>query len=131
MSDRNSWSTLKIVTVFSIIFFIISLGILTISTQDRVEFEKIGYYRNDEPPVRIRTYYTSTKNFEIIKEHAKNLPWDKGGIIQVYYFDDKEYTPNVDRLSFSFEHQYKKHCLALYRKLTRGEELFEKYPYRD
>ena len=130
MAEENNLSTLKIVIVFLIVFFMISVGVLTIKSNNSAQFENIGYFEKGNPPARVYTYFTSCEDFTKIKEHAKNQPWEEGGILQVFYFDTREYTPNVDHLSLNFHPEFKQHCTALYRKFTNGEETFKRYPYR-
>ena len=131
MTKNKKRTTTKVIFIFIILFSIIGIFILSF-THDREnysEFEKIGYYKNGK--IRIRSYYTSTMDFEKIKNHARTMPWTEGGVTHIYYFDDKENTPNVSHLGVKFSPRFKKSCIASYNKLTHNEENFEKYPFKN
>ena len=133
MPEKKKMSTAKIVFIFLIVFLIISIGILTIKNQNstQVEFDNIGYFEKGQPPARVLTYYTTCEDMTKIKEHAKRQSWEEGAILQVFYFDEREFTPNVDHLSLNFDSEYKEHCIAFYRKLSKGRDTFQKYPYKN
>src|SRR6056297_2459022 len=119
MPKNNKISEMKAVLVVVIFFLIIGIGILIVKTQNPSDFEQIDYYKVDKPPVRALTYYTSSKDSLKIRRHAQAQPWDTNGVLQVFYFDDRDHTPEVKNLSFDYNKEYEKHCVAIYRKLTK------------
>ncbi|MCF7886053.1 MAG: hypothetical protein K9M80_06130 [Candidatus Marinimicrobia bacterium] len=130
MTKNKNNTTSVVIIFFTIVFFITGCFILTYRETNQVNFERVSFYTQDSPPVRIQSYYSPTDDFSKIKEHAKTVEWDEGGITHVFYFDDREYTPDIDHLGIRFAQKYEEHCIASFRKMTNGQTEFEKYPFR-
>lgn len=93
------------------------------------EIEQRGYLR--DLPVRVQSFYTSTDDFSVIREHARNRPWTEGGVTHAFYFNDSLNTPNVTKVGIQFSKKYEKYCIAAYHKIATGKEIFQKYPFKN
>ncbi|HMA61496.1 MAG TPA: hypothetical protein VKP78_02490 [bacterium] len=132
MASKKISTTTKVVILIVVIFILMGFMILSFDNGKKPseEFEKVGYFINEKSSIKIYSYYTKVNNFDKIKAHAQSLPWKKGGVTHVYYFNDRENTPNVTHLGVKLKPRFRKNCIAYYYKLTNGKGNFTKYPFK-
>ena len=131
MATKKISTTTKVAILIVVIFILMGFMILSFDNgcKPSGEFEKVGYFINEDPKVRIYSYYTQVEDFDRIKSHAQSLPWSEGGVTHVYYFDDRENTPNVTHLGVKLKPRFRKNCIAYFYKLTNKKENFTKHPF--
>ena len=112
------------VVVLLLIFFIIG-------QMKEIHYEKVSEFVG-ESSNRSYAFYAKVVNFEDIQNHARLQPWSRGSATNVFYFDDREFTPEVLAGAGNIiEEKHKEHCVAAYYRWDSGEEEFIQYPYRN
>ncbi|MCK4642743.1 hypothetical protein KAU32_03805 [bacterium] len=100
----------------------------------KLQVESVGYYKKDNDNgsyTRVFSFYTKSTNFESIKNHAEKQMWSRNGLTVVYYFNDRNNTPDVTFTGNEFNKKYEPYCIAGFWKYTNGKTAFNKYPFKD
>lgn len=141
--EENPW----LVYVFvGFIVLIVTIGLIAYFTVPKEQpvnvivgnnkFEMVGFYTNNNGVANNRVYSYYISNFNDITDtwvdiiaHARNQLYDKGGNTFVFYFNDKQHTPEVKLGGNIFPESSEKYCVAAYWKYSNGTEKFERYPF--
>ena len=118
-----------------IVFWIVSDTLTQPGVADlKGEFIEMSKYRNENntgPVIRIYAVFASDTLWNEMKAYGDFMPHTKYGNTKVFYFIDKENTPN--KLGASepyFDSQFQKYCVGQYEKTAMGETRFKKFPFR-
>ncbi|WP_373492939.1 hypothetical protein [Aquiflexum sp.] len=124
-----------VIVISLIIFWIISETLSQSGVADlKGEFVEMAKYRNENntgPVIRLYAVYTADTLWEEMRKYGDFMPHTKYGNTKVFYFVDKETTPDVVRFSEPyFDSNFQENCVAIYEKTAMGETRFKKYPFR-
>ena len=116
----------------SLIFILIIVVIAIIGSLIDSSFDQIGYFKEN----KLRVFSIFVKDFEDtdkmwgkIESHAKRQMYSEGGATFVFYFKDRNNTPDVTLVGAEFDKRYERYCVAGYWKYADGSEKFVKYPF--
>ena len=120
--------------VLVLILFVIQFGCNSIN--DR--FEQVGYYKkqlSNGSYHRVFSFYV--KNFtddaatwDQIRKCGKDQMFTNGGSTSVFFFNSRNYTPDVTFIAEQFDPMYETYCVAAYWKHPSGTDKFSKYPFK-
>ena len=126
-------ASFTILSIFSILLLIGCSG-SAISNN----FEQVGYYKkklHNGSNNRVFSFYV--KNFsdkptiwKKMEQFAKKQMYTSGGSTTVFFFSDRNNTPDVTFVAEQFDAKYEKYCVAAYWKYPTGVEKFSKYPFK-
>ncbi len=70
-----------------------------------------------------KTVYTRHTDMSVIREYALNQRWDPGEFLTIFFYDDREYTPDLVRMNdpAGYPAEYRKHCIALFIRNCNNE----------
>jgi hypothetical protein len=93
-------------------------------------------YKKSEYKAQYFLVYSNSKNFSEIEMYAKTKPWSEKENTSVFFINNPQNIPSKTELEggLGFSEiclKRKKSCIAIYSKISNGNELFEKYPYID
>jgi len=85
-------------------------------------FEEIGFWKDRGN--RVYTVFTSHTDWELIKSYAREKPWKRGRLTMVYFFYDRDKTPDIStyKEGYDIPKRYKPYLLAVYKRLGKGNE---------
>ncbi len=126
-----------------IILLIVFVGIIVFIAwpQSGPSFRLVSYYQTDVgypettgtrrvQSIYVNNFEDTPEVWETIEKYAKKLTWFEGDANFIFFFKDKENTPDVTTTTAKFfDAKYEKYCIAAYYRLTSEEELFKKYPF--
>jgi hypothetical protein len=98
------------------------------------EFIEMAKYRNENntgPVIRVFAVLASDTLWNEMKAYGDFMPHTKYGNTKVYFFLDKENTP--ERLNSTepyFDSRFQNNCVAQFERTAMGETRFKKYPFR-
>ena len=104
----------------------------------QIVLEDIGHWQ--EGRNRVFTVFASDTNWTSLQEHAINKMYSRGNFTFVFFFDDKNMTPDITNLKFTYVSEavdyiydlgYIDHCIAQYSRYPTGISDFTKYPGKD
>jgi hypothetical protein len=112
------------ILIFIGFVFLISLFLIG---NDNSNIEQIGYWKKNN--TRVFSVYTKTTDFQEMKEYGKKQMHTMGRTTTVYFFNNKEYTPDVTLLEdpYQFSKKYEPYWIATYQKYPEGKEEFTKH----
>ncbi len=101
-------------------------------------FEQVGYSKKKLPNgSNDRVFSFFVKNFSDnqttwteIEKFAKKQMHTSGGFTTVFFFNNRNYTPDVTFVAELFDAKYEKYCVAAYWKYANGNEQFSRYPFK-
>ena len=103
--------------------------------QDR--FEQVGYYKAEgvDAPNRVFSYFVSDFDdseglWADLQKHAQSRMYSEGGTTLVFYFNDRQHTPDVTQVGSEFPASYESDCVAAFWKYATGKEDFRRYPFK-
>jgi hypothetical protein len=124
-----------ILVISLILFWIISDTLTQPGVGDlEGEFIEMAKYRNENntgPVIRVYAVLASDTLWNEMKAYGDFMPHTKYGNTKVFFFLDKENTP--ERLSSTepyFDSHFQSNCVAQFEKTAMGEARFKKYPFR-
>jgi hypothetical protein len=101
------------------------------------DFVQVGFYRKVTAISTNRVYSYYVKNFEDnpemwkkMEDFAKSQPYTQRGITAVFFFNDRQNTPDVTLIGLEFPESYEPYCVAGYWKWPTGVEDFKEYPFK-
>jgi hypothetical protein len=120
--------------LFSLILLFIACGCDGSSD----EFEQVGYYKkklingsNDRVfSFFIKNFSDDATTWNKIEKFSKSQMYTSGGCTTVFFFNNRNYTPDVTFVAEQFDEKYDYYCVAAYWKYPSGIEKFSKYPFR-
>jgi|GEM_PF-2598616 len=124
-----------IITIILVLFLFFLLIVGTISNRN---FEDIGYYKVDTNngshsrvfSVYVKGFKDTPDIWEDIRKYAEDKMYSAGGMTIVFFFNDKDNTPDVTFTGAEFDKRYEKYCVAGYWKYPNGKVTFYKYPFK-
>ncbi len=101
-------------------------------------FEDIGYYKKKlQNGSYTRVFSVYVKDFKDVPEtwnsiqnYAKGKMYTAGGSTTVFFFNNRNGTPDVTFVAEQFNKKYEQYCVAAYWKYPRGNDKFIRYPFR-
>jgi hypothetical protein len=101
-------------------------------------FEQVGYYKRQLPNGSYhRVFLFYVKNFsddaatwKQIEICGKEQMFTKGGSTSVFFFNNRNYTPDVTFIAEQFGPMYEAYCIAAYWKYPSGVDKFSKHPFK-
>lgn len=101
-------------------------------------FKDIGYYKKKlQNGSYTRVFSVYIKDFKDVPEmwnsiqnYAKGKMYTGGGSTTVFFFNDRNGTPDVTFVAEQFDKKYEQYCVAAYWKYPRGNDKFTRYPFR-
>lgn len=124
-----------IIVITMIVFWIVSDTLTQPGVGDlKGEYIEMANYRNENntgPVVRIFAVFASDTLWNEMKAYGDFMPHTKYGNTKVFYFIDKENTP--DKISATdpyIDRKFQRYCVGQYEKTAMGETRFKKYPFR-
>jgi len=125
-------------SIFVISFIGIMFIVYIISQMSGNNFEDVGYYKMKTKngsnsrvySVYVNDFSDSPEIWDKIQKYAKNKMYTAGGTTIVFFFNDKNNTPDVTYVGAEFDKKYEKYCVAAFWKYPTGKETFGKYPFK-
>lgn len=138
--EKRKNTNKKILKIFGYVFggFFLLLIIVSCFNNDTDNFEQIGYYKakmdngsyNRVFSIFVSKFEDTSDNWDAIENYAKNLMYSANGNTNVWFFNNKNHTPDVTFVGMEFDSKYEPYCIAQYQKNFMGDETFLKYPFK-
>ena len=101
------------------------------------QFEQVGYHKktlSNGANFRVFSIYVSEFRddpdmWSKIQSHAKLQSYTPGGTTTVFFFKNRDMTPDVTFVGEKFDEKYEPYCVAGYWKYPTGNEQFSKFPF--
>lgn len=124
-----------ILVISLIVFWIVSDTLTQPGVGDlKGEFIEMAKYRNENntgPVIRVYAVLVSDTLWNEMKAYGDFMPHTKYGNTKVYFFLEKENTPERLRSTEPyFDGNFQNNCVAQFEKTAMGETRFKKYPFR-
>ena len=108
------------------------------SIQDSIYLCRVSdCYEEDEEDQnrRLITVYVSqfTDKLSVwmqIFDYANKLPLTQGGYTAVFFFNNRQDTPEIEYFTEEFEPASEARCVAGYWKYSNGTDIFRQYPFK-
>ena len=128
---KQSWRKLLVI-------FLSMIFTTTFDSCSNGQFEQIGYYKKALAnganfrvfSVYVNEFKDTSDVWSKIEDYARLKMYTPGGTTMVFFFKDRNMTPDVTFVGENFDKKYEIYCVAGYWKYPNGKEKFAKYPFK-